>query len=610
MRRNQRKTATSETPPAGNEANPPLTDLVLTLAGTSDPRIVLQRAGEWLLQTRDVSLIVIYPYDPALNQLADPLCVGGMIRDLPDVLRLSSTVYGDVAHTREAVYQTDITQAGRGIGDGIRSAYIAPLLQESTLIGVMGLQATTDNAFSASRRKWCDSAAAVIASETVTAQRIMNSQRAIARFDRFQVLAQRLTDNLDTRALLQGIVEAAREMLDTQMSILLEMREGDPELHPVAWAGIDDDTAHLLKSRFKEDLKGLVAWARQPARTHNLLTDQRTARAAQAVVAGMLSELAVPVMYRDSFYGTLAVETNINREFTDEEMNLLQSLAAQAGVALHNAELFALIQKTNQDLESALEELALAHEAQMRAYEQELETARAIQTSLLPQEAPAVPQIQLAVKTLPARQVSGDFYQYYMLPDGQFALAVGDVSGKGIPAALFMAVTTTVMREEIARITSPAALLNELNVRLLPRMKQNDMNSALLMAVYDPPTRKLEIANAGMLQPYVITDGHWEAVEVGGYPLGAAASQSYRAKSVTLTPGTLVLFVTDGVTECPDPNGKFFSFDRLEALLTHVTTSMSADQLVDMVLQAIHDHAAETDQADDITVVALKVLSQ
>jgi sigma-B regulation protein RsbU (phosphoserine phosphatase) len=592
------------------DSNAPLIDLVLNLAGYTDAQIVFRRACEWVIKTAGISSVAVYPYDPALNQLAHPVAVGGRFADLPDETRLGTGLYGDVANSRKAQYIEVVKQAYKGIADDTKSAYVTPLIHESVLIGAIGFQTTKENDFSDQRRVWCDAATSVIAVQAAMARRIGNSQQAIARFDRFQILAQRLTENLDSKTLLQGIVDAAREMLDTQMSVLLEVREDDDELHPVAWSGITDETAALLKSRFKEDLKGLVAWARRPARTHNLLTDQRTARAAQAVVAGMLSELAVPVMYRETLYGTLAVETDEYRDFSDEEMNLLMSLAAQAGVALHNSQLFAVIQKTNKNLESALEELALAHEAQIRAYEQELETARAIQNSLLPQEDPPIKQIALAAKSNPARQVSGDFYQYYILPNNSFGLAVGDVSGKGIPAALFMAVTTTVMREEIVREPHPSDLLNELNIRLLPRMKQNNMNSALIMSVYDPVTGELEIANAGMLQPYILRgDGSCDAIEVGGYPLGASAQQTYRAKTVNLKPDTFLLFVTDGVTECQNPDGEFFGFERLEALLKTVKSSMTADQLVDTILSAIETYAAEAEQSDDITVVALKVLA-
>src|SRR5262249_29946698 len=150
------------------------------------------------------------------------------------------------------------------------------------------------------------------------------------------------------------------------------------------------------------------------------------------------------------------------------------------------------------------------------------------------------------------------------LADGRFGVAVGDVSGKGMPAALLMAVTTTAMRDEIGRTTSAGPLLNELNTRLVPRMKQNNMNSALLMTIFDPTTRQVEIANAGMLQPYVIMDRQFQEVQVSGYPLGASERGAYSARTLPLVSGALLLFITDGVTECQNKDGEFFGYERLE----------------------------------------------
>src|SRR5262249_845382 len=129
-----------------------------------------------------------------------------------------------------------------------------------------------------------------------------------------------------------------------------------------AWSGISDETAALLRSRFKGDLKGLVAWARRPARTADLRRDQRTALATQAVVAGMLSELAVPVLHFDRLYGVLAVESNMHRYFTDEETNLLIALASQAGIALRNAQLFESLQHTNRQLEKTVADLVITQQ--------------------------------------------------------------------------------------------------------------------------------------------------------------------------------------------------------------------------------------------------------
>lgn len=304
------------------------------------------------------------------------------------------------------------------------------------------------------------------------------------------------------------------------------------------------------------------------------------------------SWLGVPLRVRDQVVGVLNINSHQPSSYSADDIDVALAFADQAGVAIQNAR---------------------SHELQIRVYEAELETARAIQTSLLPQEPPPVPQVQMAARSIPARQVSGDYYQYFVLPDGKLGVAIGDVSGKGIPAALLMAVITTALRDEILRAQSPSNLLSELNQRLLARMRQNNMNSGLLITIFDPHTRRAEIAAGGMLSPYVRTNTNgadWHEIEVGGYPLGAAEHSAYRSEALTLPSEALIVFVTDGVIEAKDREGNLFGFERFEALLAAQAPSASADEVADHILEAIHAHLDGQEPQDDITVVVLKTLPQ
>jgi sigma-B regulation protein RsbU (phosphoserine phosphatase) len=594
-----------------------LANFVLYLGEQSDQRTLFRHSAEWLCAQGEAQFVMIYPYDPAAHELVNPVSIGRNADDLPQRCRMGVGVLGEVASSRQSYFIDRVSREPRfsQTVSGMETAYLVPMISGATLLGVVVMQSAYSDSFPIERRPNLDRYVSVIALETLVARRFTESKEAIARFGHFQALSQGLAEQLSTTDLIQLIVSAAREMLGTQMSILLEIRDDDDRLYPIAWSGISDKTAQVLDSRLKEDLKGLVAWARKPARTPDLRTDQRTARASQAVVAGMVSELAVPVMYLDKLYGTLAVETNIYRDFSDEEMNLLMALAAQAGIALRNAQLFTDVQLANGQLEKALvdlkesqAEIDRVHAAEIQAYETELETAREIQTSLLPQEAPAIPQVSLAARNIPARHVSGDFYQYLVMPNGKLGVAVGDVSGKGMPAALLMAVTTTALRDEVVRTTSAAGVLNELNNRLLARMKQTNMNSAMIMSVFDPATGSLDIANAGMVQPYLRNGHGWKALEIGGYPLGASGRSNYKATLQTMTPGMTLLIVSDGVIEAQDMTGTLFSFERFEALISEFSIDMRPEQIVETILKAVYDYIGDEEQQDDITVVALQIM--
>ncbi len=295
--------------------------------------------------------------------------------------------------------------------------------------------------------------------------------------------------------------------------------------------------------------------------------------------------MGVPLQIRNQPVGILNINSHQAERFGPDESELAEAFADQACVAIENAR---------------------AHEFQIRQYEAELETAHAIQTSLLPREVPPVKQLEISAQSLPARHVSGDYYQYLPLPDGRLGIAVGDVSGKGIPAALLMAVVTTTLREEVLRHSSPAALLNQLNASLLERMRENHMNSALMVAIFDPRTRRAEIANGGMVQPYVRTPNGWEFVPVGGYPLGLSERGNYAAKTVTLAPGSALVCISDGVIEAQNADGEMYGFERFETLLGNLPSDLSSADIIVHILQAVRDHLHGVEAQDDITVVVTR----
>jgi len=151
-------------------------------------------------------------------------------------------------------------------------------------------------------------------------------------------------------------------------------------------------------------------------------------------------------------------------------------------------------------------------------------------------------------------------------------------------------------------------LLNQLNVSLRERMRQNNMNTALLLSIFDPLTRQVEIANGGMVQPYYRNGSGWHEVEVGGYPLGAATHSTYMAKQLTLSPGSMLVMVSDGVIESQDRKLEFFGFERLESLLNSLPQSLTAEQVADQIVEAVRQHLEGQEPQDDITIVTIQSL--
>ncbi|HEX5691582.1 MAG TPA: PP2C family protein-serine/threonine phosphatase, partial [Roseiflexaceae bacterium] len=214
--------------------------------------------------------------------------------------------------------------------------------------------------------------------------------------------------------------------------------------------------------------------------------------------------------------------------------------------------------------------------------------------------------IEVHARSIPAYEVGGDFYTYLALSEGRAAIAIGDISGKGVGAALLMALTSSAVESQGRELEHPAQVLHALNQLLAPRLKANHMNAALLFAVIDPNKRVLHVANAGMIAPVRLTrTGGAHFIEAGGLPLGAFAGAIYQDVSVELEPGDCLLFVSDGVVEAHNSEGELFGFERLEETVAEAPHG-DIRTLVDLVIERVQEFMGNTEQHDDITMVAVR----
>ncbi len=234
---------------------------------------------------------------------------------------------------------------------------------------------------------------------------------------------------------------------------------------------------------------------------------------------------------------------------------------------------------------------------------QELRAARVIQQQLLPKEMPSLPGWRIAAYYRPAREVGGDFYDFLELPDGQIAIVTGDVTDKGIPAALVMATTHTILRGDAPGLLSPGEVLERANDRLYPDIPAN-MFVTCLYAVLDPKTGRLRYANAGHNLPYLATTEGVTELRARGMPLGAMPGMSYEENEAYLAPGESVLLHSDGLVEAHDPSGEMFGFARLQKV---VENSSGGKRLIEECLAELSEFVGrDWEQEDDITLVALE----
>lgn len=254
----------------------------------------------------------------------------------------------------------------------------------------------------------------------------------------------------------------------------------------------------------------------------------------------------------------------------------------------------------------AAERLRRAEEDREREA-QELNAARVIQQQLLPSELPALPGWRIAAYYQPARAVGGDFYDFLELPNGQIAIVTGDVTDKGIPAALVMATTHSILRGDAPDRIFPGAVLEYANDRLYPDIPAH-MFVTCLYAVLDPISGRLRYANAGHSLPYLATADGVTELRATGMPLGAMPDMTYEEQEASLTPGDSILFLSDGLIEAHNLAGEMFGVPRLQTI---VQNSRASEHLIDECLSALSVFTgSDWEQEDDITLVTLQRLKQ
>src|ERR671915_746399 len=304
-------------------------------------------------------------------------------------------------------------------------------------------------------------------------------------------------------------------------------------------------------------------------------------------------KVVVPLVSQGELIGLLNLGPRLSQqEYSADDRKLLNDLATQTAPAVQVAQLVRQQQQQAQERERI---------------EQELRVARLIQQTLLPKHVPDLPGYQLAAYYQPAREVGGDFYDFLELDDGHLGLVVGDVTDKGVPAAIVMATTRTMLRASAQRLDSPGEVLKRVNDVIVRDIPPN-MFITCLYAILDLESGVLRYANAGHDLPYrrrrrrsSSEAGGAEELRATGMPLGLLPGMSYEEKEIVLGRGDSVLFYSDGLVEAHDPERKMFGFPRLQGL---VGAHPGGATMVDFLLEELARFVGDSwEQEDDITLV-------
>jgi serine phosphatase RsbU (regulator of sigma subunit)/anti-sigma regulatory factor (Ser/Thr protein kinase) len=316
--------------------------------------------------------------------------------------------------------------------------------------------------------------------------------------------------------------------------------------------------------------------------------DSPTLRALKAAQV----KLVIPLVSQGELIGVLNLGQRLSeQDYSAYDRKLLGDLATQAAPAVRVAQLV-------REQQAAIQE--------RERMEQELQVARLIQQTLLPKELPELPGWQVTAYYQPARAVGGDFYDFFSFEDGRLGLVIGDVTDKGIPAALVMATTRSILRSAAQRLVSPGTALEHANDLLYPDIPEK-MFVTCFYAILDPTTGRLHYANAGHDLPYRRHGDSVSELRATGMPLGCMPGMRYEEQETILEPGDSVLLYSDGLAEAHNPQREMFGFPRLMALLGHISDS----QVIDFLLHELATFTGpEWEQEDDVTLVTLQRAGQ
>ena len=562
-----------------------LLELTETLNTTLDLRTLLNRTAQLIHRVIPYRIFAILLLDESSRELRMRFQIG----HTPEVERmripLGQGVVGKVAQSRQAILINDVTQVEGYIpaNDAVRSELTIPLINKNRVIGVLDIESEQAGYFRSEHLHLLALTASRIAQAIENARLYTRVSRQAQTLTVLNEISTELTSILDLDPLLARVGQLLRRLIDYQMfSIMLLDDKGETLITRYAWR-FGYAHAPLRRIPITSGLVGAAVREWRPINVPDVRKDPRYL----PMNPETRSELIVPLFHKGRIIGVLDLEHTRNAFFHEEHERLLTTMAAQVAIAIENARLYQAVKRQEQQLER---DIAMAREVQLR---------------LLPTAPPEHPNVEMAVRFVPARTIGGDLYDFIDYGDGQTAIVLGDVSGKAAPAALFAALVSGIMRSAAVQRPGPAEMLVTLNDALQERRLESQY-VALLFALWNDENRTLQVANSGAVQPIFCRGGESITVRAEGFPLGMFPGTTYEEFSVSTQPGDAIVFMSDGLLDAENAKGEMYGQERLSNMLCKHRERPSA-YIADAILADVARFQGGQDRFDDETIIVLRV---
>lgn len=511
--------------------------------------------------------------------------------DRPLRLTVEQGLVGAAVTDQRPIVVNDVSQDPRYVEmvPGMHSELVVPLIYKAKPIGALNLLSSTRNQFTGLDADILRQFAVLVAVALENARMFERERADAAAFETLSEIAREMSAVLDLDALLTRLAQLVKRVVSYRTFGILFLNEERGELEMKLALQFGESPA-VSSVKLGEGLVGYAALHKEPVLVSDVSKDSRYIK----VLEDVRSELVVPMLVKDRCIGVFDLESPELDAFSKRDAEILTLLASQAAVAIENARLY---------------EAIVANESRM---EKELKFAQRVQAALLPQGLPKrVKNVDVAARFNAARELGGDFYDFQLPEASSLVVAVGDVSGKGVPAALYSVFAAelvrgrTFRRRYLPERSSPAAILSSVNTILNQRQLEEYYCTACY-AIFDLKRRTVTIANSGLPYPIRCSGDDCGLIELPGVPLGSFFGTTYEEISIPLAAGELFVFCTDGIFETFNAEGQEFGADRLvEVVAAH--KKGTADQIVDAIMEAARTFRGDHPQSDDQTAVAVKI---
>lgn len=554
---------------------------------------LLEKIPTLISRLTSFTVFSVYLLDDTGTELSIAYAVGypeEIVRHF--TLKLGQGTVGVAVQEKRTILLDDVDADPRylAVVPGAKSQLAVPLRQKGKVIGALNLLSDKPAAFTERDEVMLRQFGVHVAQAIVNA-RLFESEREYA--DTLETLAEigrEMSAILDLDELLTRVAHLLKRVIAYRIFGIALLNEETEMLELKVAIKYGDDPRVLEPVKLGEGLVGYAALHKEPVLVGDVRKDPRYINA----VPDVRSELVVPLLLKDRCIGVFDLESPELGAFNKKHVELLTLLAAQAAVAIENARLYESIR------------------ANEERFEKELRFAQRVQMALLPQELPKrLRGADVAWHFDPARELGGDLCDFLSPEPNVLVVAVGDVSGKGVPAALYSAAIGEMVRGRTFRRrlekerSSPAMVLTAMN-RILHERNLEEYYCTLCYGMFDLKRKLVTFANSGLPFPVRCSEGKAAQVEMPGTPLGSFGTSTYDEVAMELKTGDVYAFCTDGIFEATNHQGDEFGAGRLGKVIEEHWQRPAKD-IVQAILAAVDRFVGDAEQSDDRTVVVLRV---